>query len=93
MELWQILLGMAFLLVILTFVYLLISRKRRRENVVKILKEAKALKKEIEKEGLTTASDVVLAQILCGMNDVKALILFCVGVLIALNLTIISMFN
>jgi predicted small secreted protein len=50
-ELWQILLGIAFLLVILTFVYLLISRKRRRENVVKILKEAKALKKEIEKEG------------------------------------------
>jgi len=42
----------------------LISRKRRRENGVKILKEAKALKKEIVKEGLTTASDVVLAQIL-----------------------------
>jgi len=43
------------------------------------------LKKEIEKEGLTTASDVVLARILCGINDVKALILFCVGVLVALK--------
>ena len=92
MELWQILLGVAFFLVVLTFVYLLINRTRRKEKVIKILKEAKALKKEIEKEGLTTASDVVLAQILCGVNDIKALILFCVGVLVALNLTIISMF-
>ncbi|MCW3130039.1 MAG: hypothetical protein N2V75_08100 [Methanophagales archaeon] len=92
MELWQILLGVAFFLVVLTFVYLLINRTRRKEKVIKILKEAKALKKEIEKEGLTTASDVVLAQILCGINDIKALILFCVGVLVALNLTIISMF-
>jgi len=92
MELWQILLGVAFFLVVLTFVYLLINRTRRKEKVIKILKEAKALKKEIEKEGLTTASDVVLAQIFCGINDIKALILFCVGVLVALNLTIISMF-
>ncbi len=85
-------LGIALLLAVLTFVYLLISKLRRREKVIKILKEAKAMKKEIEKEGLTTASDVVLAQILCGISDVKALILFCVGVLVALNLTIISMF-
>ena len=91
MELWQILLGIAFFLAVLTFVYLLINRTRRREKVIKILKEAKAMKKEIEKEGLTTASDVVLAQILCGISDIKALILFCVGVLVALNLTVVSM--
>ncbi len=90
MEPWQMGLGIALLLAVLTFVYLLISKLRRREKVIKILKEAKAMKKEIEKEGLTTASDVVLAQILCGISDVKALILFCVGVLVALNLTIIS---
>ncbi|HJH27238.1 MAG TPA: hypothetical protein C5S37_10860, partial [Methanophagales archaeon] len=53
MELWQILLGIAFFLAVLTFVYLLINRTRRREKVIKILKEAKAMKKEIEKEGLT----------------------------------------
>jgi len=92
MELWQILLGIAFLFAVLTFAYLLIGRLRRREKVIKILKEAKAMKKEIEKEGLTTASEVVLAQIVCGINDVKALILFGVGILVALNLTIISMF-
>jgi uncharacterized protein YoxC len=90
MELWQILLGIAFLFAVLTFAYLLIGRLRRKEKVIKILKEAKAMKKE--KEGLTTASEVVLAQIVCGINDVKALILFGVGILVALNLTIISMF-
>ncbi len=93
MELWLILLGIAFLLAVLTFVYLLIGRLRRKEKVIKILKEAKAMKKEIEKEGLTTASEIVLAQIVCGINDIKALILFCVGVLVALNLTIVSMFK
>ena len=53
MELWQILLGIAFLFAVLAFAYLLIGRLRRREKVIKILKEAKAMKKEIEKEGLT----------------------------------------
>jgi len=53
MELWQMGLGIAFLLAVLTFVYLLINRTRRREKVIKILKEAKAMKKEMEKEGLT----------------------------------------
>jgi len=53
MELWQMGLGIAFLFAVLTFAYLLIGRLRRREKVIKILKEAKAMKKEIEKEGLT----------------------------------------
>jgi len=52
MELWQILLGIAFLFAVLTFAYLLIGRLRRREKVIKILKEAKAMKKEIEKGGV-----------------------------------------
>ncbi len=43
MELWHVLLGIAFLLAILTFAYLLIGRLRRRKRVIKILKEAKAL--------------------------------------------------
>jgi len=51
---------------------------------------AEAMKKEIEM-GLTTASDIVLAQILCGISYIKALTLFCVRVLVALNLTVISM--
>jgi len=121
MELWQISLGIAFFLAVLSFVYLLINRTRRREKVIKILKEAKtmeneieekvfslysvvlnggfrnggfraeAMKKEIEKMGLTTVSNIVLAQILWGISDIKALILFCVRVLVALNLTVISM--
>jgi len=46
MELWQILLGIAFFLIVLTFAYLLMSRIRRRERVIKILKEAKALERD-----------------------------------------------
>ncbi|MBE0517454.1 MAG: hypothetical protein IBX41_08745 [Methanophagales archaeon] len=107
MELWQILLGIAFLLIVLTFAYLLISwmrrgRKDKKAEIIKIIKEMRELKEKIEKEegGLTSITDVYLVsvQILseirginAGMNDVKALILFCVGVLVALNLTIISM--
>jgi hypothetical protein len=91
-EIWHVLLAISILLAILTFTYPLISRRKRREKVIKILKEAKAMEKEIEEEeGLTTAADVVLSQILCGINDIKALILFGVGVLVALNLTIISL--
>jgi hypothetical protein len=90
-KLWHILLAIAILLLISTFTYLLVGRMRRKGKIIKILKEAKLIEEELEKEGLTKASDVVLAQILCGISDIKALVLFCMGVLVAFNLTIISM--
>jgi hypothetical protein len=108
MELWHVLLGIAFLLAILTFTYPLVMRIRRKRKdkkaeIIKIIREIKELKEKIEKEegSLTSITDVYLVsvQILseirginAGINDVKALILFCVGVLVALNLAIISMF-
>jgi len=109
MELWHVLLGIAFFLAVLTFTYPLISRMRRRRRkdkkaeIIKIIRETRELKEKIEKEegSLTSITDVYLVsvQILseirginAGINDVKALILFGVGVLVALNLAIISLF-
>jgi len=57
MELWQLLLGIAFFFAVLTFTYPLISRIRmRRERkdkeaeIIKIIREIRELKEKIEKE-------------------------------------------
>ncbi|MDI6886873.1 MAG: hypothetical protein QMD22_11155, partial [archaeon] len=138
MELWQILLGIAFLLAILTFTYPLVIRIRRKkweerekgriekkeksreEEVMEILREIEDLKKRMEREGikLTSISDVFLVSVqilseirLIGyrmeglrgrieglergikeeMGDTRALILFSIATISALNLTIISL--
>ena len=99
-KLWHVLLTISIILAILTFTYPLISKRRKRnkeEEVIKILKEAKELKNKIEEkeEGLTTPTDVILTQILStlntGISDLKALILFGIATLVAINLTIISL--
>ncbi|MCW3130038.1 MAG: hypothetical protein N2V75_08095 [Methanophagales archaeon] len=76
MELWQILLGIAFFLAILTFTYPLVMRIRRKrrerekkedrkEEVIKIIREIRELKEKIEKEEgeLTSISDIFLVSV------------------------------
>ena len=144
MELWHVLLGIAFFLAVLTFTYPIVMRirrkrqeereeerieekekrieekeKRREEEVMKILKEVEELKEKIEKRGmkLTSISDVFLVSVqilseirvmgyrmegLKGrigglerglkeeMGDMRALIMFGIGTILAISLTIIS---
>ncbi len=117
MELWQIFLGIAFFLAILTFTYPLLKRVRRRgekkkedrkEEMIKIIKEIKELKEEIEREegSLTSISDLFLVSVqtlfeirsvnneMRGINErikeMKAIIWFELGTLLALGLAIIS---
>lgn len=103
------------------YAYLFIKRikkERKREEerdkveeVIRILKEARRIKEEIEKRGehLTSEADITLAQILSGINDLKtsmvsgisdlkslilfamSLILFGIGITLALGLAMISM--
>ena len=79
-------LGLALILAAFAFAYAFIfmrrlkkERKKEREKdkveeVIKILKEAKRIKEEIERRGenLTSEADITLAQILFGINDLKS---------------------
>ncbi|MCD6455511.1 MAG: hypothetical protein J7K81_01800 [Methanophagales archaeon] len=80
MELWQMGLGVAFLLAVLTFAYLLIGRLRRREKVIKILKEAKAMKKEI----MMDTTELRARQLLISKWLIPAYVFLGIGILILL---------
>ena len=112
-------LGLAFILVAIAYAYIFITRRREREKrrekeideveaVIRILKEARKIKEEIEKRGenLTSGAEIILSRIefridglndrlAVGVNDLKSLMLFGIGILLgtmlALALAIISM--
>jgi len=110
-------LGLAFFLAAVAYAYIFITRRREKrrekeqdevEAVIRILKEAKRIKEEIEKRGenLTSGAEIILSRIEfridglndrlgTGVNDLKSLMLFGIGILLgtmlALALAIISM--
>jgi hypothetical protein len=79
-------LGLALILAAFAFAYSFIFLRRIKkekkreeekdkvEEVIKILKEAKRIKEEIERRGenLTSEADITMAQILFGINDLKS---------------------
>ena len=81
-----------------------VSEEEMIEGVIRILKEARRIRDEIKRRGenLTLEDDITLAQIMWGINemrvsissgmsDLKSLILFGIGIMVALNIAIISM--
>lgn len=110
-------LGLAFFLAAVAYAYIFITRRREKrreketdevEAVIRILKEARKIKEEIEKRGenLTSGAEIILSRIEfridglndrlgTGVNDLKSLMLFGIGIILgtmlALALAIISM--
>ncbi|MHC1610829.1 MAG: hypothetical protein ACXQTW_04405 [Candidatus Methanospirareceae archaeon] len=108
-------LGLALLLTALAYAYAFIRWREEKgmkremerdkvEEVIRLLKEAKRIKEEIERRGekLTSKTDITLIQILSGvnelkrlmlsgMNDLKTLILFGIGATLTLGIGIISL--
>jgi len=108
-------LGLALVLTAFAYAYAFIrwreekgmKRKMERdkvEEVIRLLKEAKRIKDEIERRGekLTSETDITLTQILSGINelktlmlsginDLKTLILFGIGATLTLGIAIISL--
>jgi len=82
---------------IIYIIYTTITRRRvKKENrIIEILKEAKRIEKKIKEEGLTSAADIVLSQVLYEVrstrSEIGSLILFGIGILFSLSLAIIAM--
>jgi len=86
-----------FVVMIIYIIYITITRRRvKKENrIIEILKEAKRIEKKIKGEGLTSAADIVLSQVLYEIRSTRSemlsLILFGIGILFSLSLAIIAM--
>ena len=91
--------GVVFVAVFIVLAITAIRRSEEEEveRVVEILKRAKRIKEEIERRGenLTREYDIILAQVLAGINDLKSWSLFGTGLILsailAFGIAIITM--
>ena len=91
--------GVVFVAVFIVMAITAIRRSEEEEveRVVEILKRAKRIKEEIERRGenLTREYDIILAQVLAGINDLKSWSLFGTGLILsailAFGIAIITM--
>jgi uncharacterized membrane protein len=69
------------------------SEEEEVERVVEILKRAKRIKEEIERRGenLTREYDIILAQVLSGLNDLKSWSLLILSAILAFGIAILTM--
>ncbi len=79
--------GVVFVAVFIVLAITAIRRSDEKEveRVVEILKRAKRIKEEIERRGenLTKEYDIILAQVLAGINDLKSRSLFGTGLILS----------
>ncbi len=79
--------GVVFVAVFIVMAITAIRRSDEKEveRVVEILKRAKRIKEEIERRGenLTKEYDIILAQVLAGINDLKSWSLFGTGLILS----------
>jgi len=91
--------GVVFVAVFIVLAITAIRRSEEEEveRVIEILKRAKRIKEEIERRGenLTREYDIILAQVLAGINDLKSWSLFGTGLILsailAFGIAIITM--
>jgi len=103
-------LGLAFIFAAVAYAYIFITRRREKrrekeknevEAVIRILKEARKIKEEIEKRGenLTSGAEIILSRIEfridglndrldAGVNDLKSLMLFGIGTILGTMLAL-----
>ncbi len=86
----------AMIIYIIYYYLTTITRRVKKENrIIEILKEAKRIEKRIKEEGLTSATDIVLSEVLYEIRSTRSvigsLILFGIGILFSLSLAIIAM--
>jgi len=100
MRIAYMLLGVSISFFVIMIVYiihtLIITGRRGKEERIKgILKEAKKIEERIKEEGLTSATDIILSEVLDEIRSTRSvivsLILFGIGILFSLGLAIMAM--